>query len=52
LRRSVKVIVPSTRYGWENDYISLALVTETGDLDSYKKTIEVDDHDKWITAIE
>ena len=52
LRQSVRVMVPPTRYGWENDYVSFALVTETEDPDSYRKAIEADDRGKWITAME
>jgi len=52
LRRSVRVTAPPVRYGWEDDHISIALVTETGDPSSYREVIEADDHDKWITAME
>ena len=52
LRQSVRVSVPPTRYDWEDDRVSFALVTETGDLGSYREVIEADDHDKWITAME
>ena len=45
-------MTPPTRYGWKDDHISFALVIETGDPSSYRKAIEADDHDKWITAIE
>jgi len=44
--------VPPTRYGWDEDHVSFALVTETGEPDSYREVIEADDHDKWITAME
>jgi len=37
-----------TRYGWEDDHVSFALVKEIGEPDSYRKAIEADDHDKWI----
>ena len=52
LRWSVRVTVPLTRYGWEDDHVSFALVTETGDPDSYREAIETDDHSKWITVME
>jgi len=52
LRRSVRITMPPKRYGWEDDIVSLTLVTETGDPDSYREAIEADDHDKWITAME
>jgi len=44
--------VPSTRYSWKDDHISFALVTKIGDPTSYREAFEVDDHDKWITAME
>jgi len=44
--------VPPTRYGWKDDHVSFALVTEIGDPDSYKEAIEADDHGKWITTME
>ena len=44
--------MPPTRYGWDDDHVFFVLVTETGELDSYKEAIETDDHNKWITAIE
>jgi len=40
------------RYNWEDDHVSLALVTEAGDPSSYREAIEADDSDKWITAME
>jgi len=52
LRRSISIMVPPTRYGWDEDHVSFTLVTETGKLDSYREAIEADDHDKWITAME
>jgi len=44
--------VPPTRYGWDDDHVSFALVIETGEPDSYREAIEADDHSKWITVIE
>ena len=44
--------MPPTRYGWEDDHVLFAIVTETRDPDSYMKVIEGDDHDKWITTME
>ena len=52
LRRSERVLVPPIRYGWEDDQVSFALVTEAGDLSSYKEAIEVDDSDRWAIAME
>ena len=52
LRRLVRVPVPPTRYGWDENHVSFTLVTETGEPDSYRKVIEADDNDKWITAME
>ena len=52
MRRSVRVTVPPIMYGWDKDHVYFALVTETGKPDSYRKTIEADDHDEWITAME
>ena len=52
MRRSVRVIVPPTRYDWDEDHVSFALVTETRDPNSYREAIEADDHDKWITVME
>ena len=52
MRRSVRVSVPPIRYGWEDDHVSFALVTKTEDPSSYRETIEADNHDKWVTAIE
>ena len=48
MRRSVRVTVPPIIYGWNDDHVSFALVTETGEPDSYRKAIKADDHDKWI----
>ena len=45
-------MVPPTRYGWDDDYVSFAFVTETGESESHREAIEVNDHDKWITVIE
>ena len=44
--------MPPKRYSWDEDHVSFELVTETGEPDSYRKAIEADDHDKWITAME
>jgi len=44
--------VSPTRYGWENDHVSFALVTETRDPSSYRDAIEADDHGKKIIAME
>jgi len=52
LRRSVRVTMPPTRYGWEDDHVSLALLTEIGEHDSYRKAIKTDDYGKCITAME
>ena len=52
MSQSVRVTVPPIRYGWEDDHVSFALVTEIGDPGSYREAIKVDDHDKWITALE
>ena len=52
LRRSVRVAVPPTRYGWEDDHVSFTLVKEISEHDGYREAIEVDDHGKWITVIE
>jgi len=51
LRQTVRAMVP-LRYGWEEDRVSFALVIETCCPSSYREEIEVDDHSKWITAIE
>ena len=48
LRQSVRVTVPPTKYDWEDDHVSFALVKEIGEPDSYRKAIEADDHDRWI----
>jgi len=45
-------MVPTTRYGWKDNHDTFALVTEAGDPDSYMEVIEIDDYDKWITALE
>jgi len=37
-------------YDWEDNHVSFALVTEIGDPNSYRETIEADG--KWITAKE
>ena len=52
LSQSVRVTVPLTRYGWEDDHVSFTLVKETCDPGSYRKAIEEDDHGKWITTME
>jgi len=39
-------MVPPARYGWEDEYVSITLVTETGDPSSYRKAFEADDHSK------
>jgi len=52
LRRSVRVTVLPTRYGWEDDHVSFTLVTETCDPNIYREAIEADDHDKWIITME
>jgi len=52
LRRSNRVSVPPIRYGWNEDYVSFALVTKVGDLSSYKEAIRADDSDKWAIAME
>ena len=44
MKRSVRVTVPPIRYEWDEHHVSFALVTETGEPDSYRKAIEVDDH--------
>ena len=44
--------MPPTRYGWEDDHVSLALLTEIGEHDSYRKAIKTDDYGKCITAME
>jgi len=51
LRRLVRVTVPPTRYDWEDDHVSFALVIEAGGPSSYREAIEANGHDKWITAI-
>ena len=45
-------MVPPVRYGWEDEHVSIALVTEIGDPSSYREATEADDHDKWITTME
>jgi len=52
LRRSSRISVPPTRYGWSDEHVSFALVTEAGDPACYRDAIEADDHDKWVTAME
>ena len=52
MSRSVRVTVPPTRYGWDDDHVSFVLVTETGEPDTYREAIETDDHSKWIKAME
>ena len=52
MRHSVRVTVPPTRYGWEDDHVSFASVKETRNPSSYREAIEEDDHGKWITAME
>jgi len=52
LRRLVIVTVPPTRYDWDDDHVSFALVTEIREPDICRKAIEADDHSKWITAME
>jgi len=52
LRWLVRVTVLPTKYGWEDDHVSITLVTETCDPSSYRESIEVDDHSKWITVME
>ena len=52
MRRLVRVTVPPTKYGWDDDHVSFALVTKTGEPDNYREAIEADDHDKWITIME
>jgi len=42
-------MVPPTRYGWDDDHVSFALVIET-EPDSYREAIKENDHNKWITA--
>ena len=44
--------MPPTRYGWDDDHVSFALVTEIGEPDSYREAIDADDHGKWITTME
>ena len=44
--------MPPTRYGWKDDYVLFALVTKTGDLNSYREAIEADNSDKWITGVQ
>jgi len=46
LKRSDRVSVSPIRYGREDDQVSFALVTKTGDPNSYKEAIEADDSDK------
>ena len=51
LRRLVRVTVSQIRYGWDDDYVYFALVTEAEDTESYREAIKGDDHGKWITAM-
>ena len=44
--------MPPIRYGWKEEQISFALVTEARDPSSYKEAIEADDNDKWAISIE
>jgi len=46
LKRSDRVSVPPTRYDWENDHVSFALVAGTWNPISYMEVIEADDHNK------
>ena len=43
LRRSVRVTMPPTRYDWEDNYVSFAIVTKTGNPSSYREVIETDE---------
>jgi len=52
LRLTVRVTVPQTRYGCDEDHVSFALVTKIREPDSYREVIEADDHGKWITTME
>src|SRR4051812_25605273 len=53
LKRSTRIIVPPTRYGWsDEDHVSFALVTEDGDASCFRDAIEADDHDKWVTVMD
>ena len=52
MRWSVRVTVQPTRYGWDEEHVAFALVTGTGEPDSYREAIEADDHGKCITAME
>ena len=51
LMRSDRVSVPPIRYGWEDDQISFALVTEAEDPSSYKEAIKADYRDKWAITM-
>jgi len=51
LRRSDIVSVPPIRYGWEEDQVSFASITEARDPSIYNKAIKADDSDKWAIAI-
>ena len=51
MRRSVRVTAPPTRYSWDEDRVSFALVTETREPDNYREVIKADHH-KWITTME
>jgi len=44
--------MPPTRYTWDDDHVSFALLTETGEPESYREVIKADDHDKWIRSME
>ena len=46
LRRSVRVTVPPTWFGWDDGHVSFALVKETGKPKSYRKAIKANDHGK------
>ena len=52
LRRSVRILVLPTGYSWKDDFVSIALVTKTGDPNNYREAIEVDNNNKWIIIME
>jgi len=52
LRQSDRLSVLPIRYGWDEDQVTFALVTEAGDPSSYKEAIDVNDSDKWAIAME
>jgi len=52
LRRPVRITATPTRYGWDDDHVSFALVIKIGEPDSYREAIEADDHSKWIIVME